>query len=55
MTLRDTEGRRGRADRFAGLYSADPKDDKALHIALDLMRDVTNSAYPPNPKTAMPN
>ena len=30
----------------------DPKDDKALHTALDLMRDILkNSAYPPNPKT----
>ena len=34
----------------------DPKDDKALHTALDLMRDILkNSAYPPNPKTAVPN
>src|SRR5712672_1266799 len=31
----------------------DPKDDKALHRALDLIRGVTTStAYPPNPKTA---
>ena len=30
----------------------DPKDDKALHIALDLLRGIIkNSAYPPNPKT----
>jgi carboxyl-terminal processing protease len=34
----------------------DPKDDKALHTALDLIRGVQkNSAYPPNPKAAMPN
>src|SRR4029078_5786576 len=34
----------------------DPKDDKALHTALDLIRGVQkNSAYPPNPKTAVPN
>ena len=34
----------------------DPKDDKALHTALDLIRGIQkNSAYPPNPKTAMPN
>jgi carboxyl-terminal processing protease len=34
----------------------DPKDDKALHRALDLIRGVTTStAYPPNPKTAVPN
>jgi carboxyl-terminal processing protease len=34
----------------------DAKDDKALHTALDLMRDILkNSAYPPNPKTAVPN
>ena len=31
----------------------DPKDDKALKIALDLLRGVTtNSAFPPNPKRA---
>jgi carboxyl-terminal processing protease len=34
----------------------DPKDDKALHNALDLIRGISkNSAYPPNPKTAVPN
>jgi carboxyl-terminal processing protease len=35
----------------------DPKDDKALHSALDLIRGVEkNAAYPPNPKTAaVPN
>jgi carboxyl-terminal processing protease len=34
----------------------DPKDDKALRNALDLIRGITkNSAYPPNPKTAVPN
>src|SRR5216110_986338 len=34
----------------------DPKDDKALHTALDLIRGIQkNSAYPPNPKTAPPN
>src|SRR5881409_602528 len=34
----------------------DPKDDKALHSALDLIRGIQkNSAYPPNPKTAVPN
>ena len=28
----------------------DPKDDKALHTALDLIRGIQkNSAYPPNP------
>jgi carboxyl-terminal processing protease len=32
----------------------DPKDDKALHMALDLIRGVAhNPAYPPNPKTAV--
>src|SRR5512140_2169005 len=32
----------------------DPKDDKALHNALDLIRGISkNSAYPPNPKTAV--
>jgi carboxyl-terminal processing protease len=34
----------------------DPKDDKALHSALDLIRGTTkNAAYPPNPKLAVPN
>jgi carboxyl-terminal processing protease len=34
----------------------DPKDDKALHTALDLIRGIQkNSAYPPNPKTAVLN
>jgi carboxyl-terminal processing protease len=34
----------------------DPKDDKALHTALDLIRGIQkNSAYPPNPKSAVPN
>jgi carboxyl-terminal processing protease len=34
----------------------DPKDDKALHKALDLIRGIQkNSAYPPNPRTAVPN
>jgi len=34
----------------------DSKDDKALHTALDLIRGIQkNSAYPPNPKTAVPN
>jgi carboxyl-terminal processing protease len=34
----------------------DPKDDKALNNALDLIRGISkNSAYPPNPKTAVPN
>ncbi|MGH8732616.1 MAG: S41 family peptidase, partial [Burkholderiales bacterium] len=34
----------------------DPKDDKALHTALDLIRGIQkNSAYPPKPKTAVPN
>ncbi len=34
----------------------DPKDDKALHTALDLIRGIQkNSAYPPNPKTAVPS
>jgi carboxyl-terminal processing protease len=31
----------------------DPKEDKALHMALDLMRGtVTNAAFPPNQKRA---
>jgi len=34
----------------------DPKDDKQLGLALELMRGVQkNAAYPPNPKAAVPN
>jgi carboxyl-terminal processing protease len=35
----------------------EPKDDKALHMALDLLRGTTvNAAFPPNPKAAaVPN
>ena len=34
----------------------DPKNDKALQLALELMRGTqTNAAYPPNPKEAVPN
>jgi hypothetical protein len=34
----------------------DPKDDKALHTAFDLIRGTQkNSAYPPNPKATAPN
>jgi carboxyl-terminal processing protease len=34
----------------------DPKNDKALNLALDLVRGVQkNSAYPPNPKAPVPN
>jgi carboxyl-terminal processing protease len=34
----------------------DPKDDKALHMAEDLLRGtVRNSAFPPDPKTSVPN
>jgi len=34
----------------------DEKDDKALKEALDLLRGATtNAAFPPNPRTAVPN
>lgn len=34
----------------------DPKDDKALHAALDLLRDKTqNAAFPPKKKPPLPN
>jgi carboxyl-terminal processing protease len=34
----------------------DTKDDKQLHLALDLLRGVQkHSAFPPNPKTPVPN
>ncbi len=35
---------------------SDPKDDKALNLAYDLLRGTkVNAAFPPNPKTAVPN
>jgi carboxyl-terminal processing protease len=35
---------------------ADPKNDKALNTALDLIRGIQkNSAYPPNPRAPVPN
>ena len=47
------------ADEQTGSQSyipPDPKEDKALHSALDLMRGVQkNPAYPPDPKTAVLN
>jgi carboxyl-terminal processing protease len=34
----------------------DEKDDKALKMGLDLLRGTaSNAAFPPNPKTAVPN
>ena len=34
----------------------DPKDDKALNLAYDLLRGTrVNAAFPPNPKAAVPN
>jgi len=34
----------------------DEKDDKALHMALDLLRGTaSNAAFPPNPKASVPN
>ncbi|HWZ10715.1 MAG TPA: peptidase S41, partial [Xanthobacteraceae bacterium] len=34
----------------------DEKDDKALKMALDLLRGaVSDAAFPPNPKAAVPN
>jgi carboxyl-terminal processing protease len=34
----------------------DPKNDKALNTAGDLIRGIQrNSAYPPNPRAAVPN
>jgi carboxyl-terminal processing protease len=34
----------------------DPKDDKALNMAYDLLRGIkVNAAFPPNPKAAVPN
>jgi carboxyl-terminal processing protease len=46
-------------DEQAGSQSyipLDPKNDKALHTALDLIRGVREDpAYPPNPKAGVPN
>jgi carboxyl-terminal processing protease len=37
-------------------YPADPKDDKALQMGIDLLHgSVVNAAFPPNPKAAVPN
>src|SRR2546429_2836110 len=45
-------------DEQAGSQSyipPDPKEDNALHTALDLIRGTQkNSAYPPNPKATVP-
>ena len=50
---------KGDGDEQTGSQSyipPDPKDDKALRMALDLLRGaVQNAAFPPNPKAAMPN
>src|SRR5262249_42735873 len=50
---------KAKADEKPGRNSytpPDPKDEKALPTALDLIRGIEkNSAYPPNPKTAVPN
>ena len=64
--LTDTRGEaslrghlKAEGDEQAGSQSyipPDPKDDKALHTALDLIRRTQkNSAYPPNPKATVPN
>ncbi len=64
--LTDTRGEaslrghlKAEGDEQAGSQSyipPDPKDDKALHTALDLIRGTQkNSAYPPNPKATVPN
>ncbi|HXF90256.1 MAG TPA: S41 family peptidase [Xanthobacteraceae bacterium] len=35
---------------------SNPKDDKALNLALDLLRGIkTNAAFPPNPRAGVPN
>ena len=64
--LTDTRGEaslrghlKAEGDEQAGSQSyipPDPKDDKALHTALALIRGTQkNSAYPPNPKATVPN
>jgi carboxyl-terminal processing protease len=56
---RCSQATKSEADEQTGSQSyipSDPKDDKALHTALDLIRGTQkNSAYPPKPKTAVPN
>ena len=53
LAARPSQG--ARATKQTGSQSyipPDPKDDKALHTALDLLRGIQkNSAYPANPKT----
>jgi hypothetical protein len=46
----------GKAPKSQSNIPPDPKDDKALHTALDLIRGIhKKSAYPPTPRTAIPN
>jgi carboxyl-terminal processing protease len=49
----DTEEEKGGSPAYV---PPDPKDDKQLALALDLLRGVQkNSAFPPNPKAPIPN
>ena len=49
----DAEEEKGGSPAYVPL---DAKDDKQLHLALDLLRGVQkNSAFPPNPKAPIPN
>ncbi|MGD0024981.1 MAG: S41 family peptidase [Xanthobacteraceae bacterium] len=46
----------GEASGSQSYVPPDEKDDKALKMALDLLRGTaSNAAFPPNPKTAVPN
>src|SRR5262249_48940826 len=56
FAARSPEGGGGRATGSQSYIPPDPKDDKALHTALDLIRGVQkNPAYPAHPKTAVLN
>jgi len=49
----DAEEEKGGSPAYVPL---DAKDDKQLHLALDLLRGVQkNSSFPPNPKAPIPN
>jgi carboxyl-terminal processing protease len=50
------EGKGKEASGSQSYVPPDEKDDRALKMALDLLRGTaTNAAFPPNPKTTVPN
>ena len=57
LAARPSQGRAGKEETGSQSYiPPDPKNDKALHMADDLLRGTqVNSAFPPNPKAPIPN